>query len=99
MLLMLAGWDIGPASHTRADALINHAKYNQTIFRDYLKPQFKYVVPTREPVSLFISAVKYFATYNVIKTGTVSCSKKITCELTWLIYIDYVHRIKKVFYQ
>ena len=70
------GWDIGPKNHTRADALINHAKYNRTIFRQHLKPQFKYIVPTREPVSLFISAVKYFGRIRAIKTGTVIFSRK-----------------------
>ena len=70
------GWDIGPKYHTRADALFNHAMYNQTIFRQHLKPQFKYIVPTREPVSLFISAVKFFSANRVIKRGTVNFSRK-----------------------
>ena len=70
------GWDIGPKNHTRADALFNHAMYNQTIFRQHLKPQFKYIVPTREPVSLFFSAVKFFGRNNVFKAKTVNFLRK-----------------------
>ena len=77
ILIYFPGWDVGPSNHSKAHVLINHAKYNRTVFSKYIRPDFQYIVPIREPTSLFISAVKYFATYKVVKNGTVS-----TCMYT-----------------
>ncbi|XP_067950203.1 galactose-3-O-sulfotransferase 2-like [Watersipora subatra] len=53
-------WDIGPGRVTRADVLINHARYNKSMIDQYVRKGYKYVVIAREPVSWFKSAAKYY---------------------------------------
>ena len=54
----------------KADVLVNHAVYNITMVEKYIKPGYKLIVPVREPVSWFKSAVNY--RFNVSVPEVVS---------------------------
>ena len=45
------GWDILPQGLTHADMILNHVVYNPETFGQYIEPDYKLIVPAREPVS------------------------------------------------
>lgn len=61
-----------------ADALINHARYNEVKVNKYLPADHKWIVPIREPESWFKSAVTYFK--NIAKRK-VKCCSYLLCHI------------------
>ena len=56
----LLGWDIGPYRNKPADALIHHARYNETLLAKTLHPDTKFITLVREAIPWFQSAVKFW---------------------------------------
>lgn len=58
--MYVTGFMIGPDDVSQADTLINHAVYNQTLVKKYVKPGYRYIGLVRHPVAWIKSASIYF---------------------------------------
>ena len=58
--VLISVWAIGPYKR-KADVLINHAIYNQSMLEKHMMPGYKYIAMARDPISWFKSAVIYFS--------------------------------------
>lgn len=61
VFLFNTGWLIGPNKTDKAETIICHARYNESIYDKYFVHDYRYLVPVRHPVSWFQSALFYFA--------------------------------------
>lgn len=51
--------------------MICHASYNESIFNQYFIKSYKYIVPVRDPVGWFQSAVSYFGIAKRLKNPDI----------------------------
>ena len=60
--LLVSGWDIGPyfVKDSKADVLIDHARYNDDFFARHFTADTPRIVTVRDAVSWFKSAVRFW---------------------------------------
>ena len=64
---------IGPDGKVeRADAMICHAFFNETVFEQHFVEGYRYIVPVRDPISWIQSAVSYFGITKSLNVANVS---------------------------